>query len=102
MTLLAILLLAAGTYGLRVCGPLLRSRVELSGRARQLLSLSATVLLCVMAATSALTTGHGFAGWARPTGVLVGAVLAIRKASFLVVMVAAAATTAALRLLGVH
>ena len=41
------------------------------------------------------------AGWARPSGVPVGGVLAIRRAPFPLVVIAAAATTAALRLWGV-
>ena len=45
--------------------------------------------------TGALTENGGFAGWARPTGVLVAAVLAWRRAPFVVVVVGAAAVTAA-------
>ena len=52
-------------------------------------------------ATAALTRGHGFAGWARPAGVLVGGALAMRRVPFPLVIVAAAATTATLRLSGV-
>ena len=37
-----------------------------------------------------LTEGHGFAGFARPAGVLVAGVLAWRKAPFLVIVLAAA------------
>ena len=102
MTWLAILLLAGGTYGFRVCGPVLHRRIELSERVRWMLSVAAAVLLCALVATSALTTGHGFAGWARPAGVVVGGLLAIRRAPFIVAVVAAVATTAALRLLGVR
>jgi branched-subunit amino acid transport protein len=102
MTWLAILLLAGGTYGFRVCGPMLHRRIDLSERVRWMLSVAATVLLCALVATSALTTGHAFAGWARPAGVLVGGLLAVRRAPFIVAVVAAVATTAALRLLGVH
>ena len=101
MTPLAVLLLAAGTYAFRVSGPVLQRRVELSDGARRLLSLGATVLLCALVATSALTAGHGFAGWARPAGVLVGGVLAARRAPFLVAVIAAVATTAVLRVPGV-
>jgi branched-subunit amino acid transport protein len=102
MTPLAVLLLAAGTYAFRACGPALQRRVELSARVRRMLALAATVLLCALVATAALTTGHGFAGWARPAGVLAGGVLAARRAPFLVAVVVAVATTAALRLLGVN
>lgn len=101
MTPLAILLLAAGTYCFRVCGPVLHRRIELSERVRWMLSVAATVLLCALVATSALTTGHSLAGWARPAGVLVGGLLAVRRAPFLVAVVAAVVTTATLRLLGV-
>ncbi len=101
MSALAILLLAAGTYAFRVCGPVLQRRVVLPARVRWAASVSASVLLCALAATSAVTTGHGFAGWARPAGVLVGGVLAVRGAPFLVTVVAAVVTTAVLRLLGV-
>jgi branched-subunit amino acid transport protein len=102
MSLVAILVLAAGTYAFRVTGPLLRGRIRMSERVTRLLSVSAAVLLVALLATAALTQGHGFAGWARPAGVLVGGVLAVRRAPFLVVVVAAMATTAGLRFLGVH
>jgi hypothetical protein len=59
------------------------------------------VLLIVLVSTAALAEGHGFASWARPTGVLAGGVLAIRRAPFPAVVIAAAATTALLRLCGV-
>jgi branched-subunit amino acid transport protein len=101
MTIFAILLLAAGTYALRAAGPSLAGRIELSERVRWLLSVAAAVLLCALVVTSALTSGHGFAGWARPAGVLAGGVLAVRRAPFLVSVVAAVATTAALRQFGV-
>jgi uncharacterized membrane protein len=102
MTLLAIALLAGGTYAFRVCGPLLQRRINLSEQVRWMLSVSAAVLLCALVATSALATGHGFAGWARPAGVLVGGVLAVRRAPFIVAVAAAVAATAVLRLLGVR
>ncbi|MFI9275169.1 AzlD domain-containing protein [Kitasatospora sp. NPDC052896] len=98
MPLLAIVLLAAGTYAFRLTGPLLGHRLRLSDRVQQLLGTAAAVLLVALVATAALTTGHGFAGWARPAGVLVGGVLAVRRAPFPLVVVAAAATTAVLRL----
>jgi branched-subunit amino acid transport protein len=102
MTVLAILLLAGGTYAFRITGPLLRGRLQLGDRVTRLLSVAASVLLVALVATSALTQGHDFAGWARPAGVLVGGVLAVRRMPFLVVVVAAVLTTAGLRLLGVQ
>ncbi|RZU15662.1 branched-subunit amino acid transport protein AzlD [Kribbella rubisoli] len=99
--LVGILVLAVGTFSLRFAGPALRSRFEVPERAQQLLAVAAIVLLTALVATSALMDGHGPAGVARPAGVLVGGVLAWRKAPFVLVVVAAAATAAGLRLLGV-
>ncbi len=102
MSLIAILALAGGTYAFRVAGPVLHARIQLGDRVRRLLSVAAGVLLVALVATAALTEGHGFAGWARLAGVLVGGVLAIRRLPFLVVVAAAVVTTAGLRLLGVR
>jgi len=102
MPLGAIVALAAVTYGFRIAGPVLRRRVTIPPEAEHLLAAAAAVLLIALAATSAFTQGHGFAGWARPAGVLLAAALAARRVPFPVVVIAAAATTALLRLAGVH
>ena len=96
-----MLTLSAGTFAFRFSGPVLRQRVAFPPWAERLLEAAAVVLLAALVATTALTEGHGFSGFARPAGVLVAGVLAWRKAPFLVVILAAAATTAILRLLGV-
>jgi branched-subunit amino acid transport protein len=96
-----LLTLSAGTFAFRFSGPVLRRRITFPPWAERLLEAGAVVLLTALAATTALTEGHGFAGLARPAGVLVGGVLAWRRVPFLVVVLAAAATTAVLRLLGV-
>ncbi|MCP2166617.1 AzlD domain-containing protein [Goodfellowiella coeruleoviolacea] len=100
MTLAAVLVLALGTYGLRLAGPLLRDRVRLSERVTRVLAVAATTLLTALIATAALTSGSGYAGWSLPAGVLVGGLAAWRRLPFVVVVVLAAATTAVLRLLG--
>ncbi|MFE9604682.1 AzlD domain-containing protein [Streptomyces hokutonensis] len=100
-TVAVILALAVGTYAFRLVGPVLHGRVELSARVQELLSAGAVVLLVALLATGALTEGGEFAGWARPAGVLVGGVLAWRRAPFVVVVLGAAGVTAALRLAGV-
>ena len=94
-------ILAAGTYAARLSGQLLRARITFPPRAAKLLEAAAVILLAALVATTALTAGHGFSGFARPTGVLVAGILAWRKAPFLVVVLAAAAVTALLRVLGV-
>lgn len=102
MLIAVIMALAVGTFTFRFAGVVLRDRLELPERLRALLPIAAAALLAALAATAALTENGGFAGTARPAGVLVGAVLAWRRAPFVVVVVAAAATAAALRLFGVH
>jgi branched-subunit amino acid transport protein len=97
-----ILALAVGTYAFRLAGVVLRERLDLPDWLRQLLPAAAAALLAALAATAALTEAGAFAGVARPSGVLVGAVLAWRRAPFVVVVVAAAGTAAGLRLLGVR
>ncbi|WP_037674459.1 AzlD domain-containing protein [Streptomyces griseus] len=100
-TFVMILALAAGTYAFRLVGPVLHGRVDISPRLQDLLSTGAVVLLVALLATGALTEGGHFAGWARPAGVLVGGLLAWRRAPFAVVVLAAAGATALLRAAGV-
>jgi branched-subunit amino acid transport protein len=101
MLIAAILALGVGTYAMRLSGVLLRDRLELSDSLQRLLPMAAAALLAALAMTAALTEDGGFAGIARPVGVAVGAVLAWRRAPFVVVVLAAAAATALLRLAGV-
>jgi branched-subunit amino acid transport protein len=100
-TVAMVLVLAVGTYAFRLVGPVLHGRVELPARVQELLSAGAIVLLVALLATGALTESGGFAGWARPAGVLVAGVLAWRRAPFAVVVLGAAGATAALRAAGV-
>jgi branched-subunit amino acid transport protein len=96
-----IAVLAAGTFAFRFAGPALRTKVDFPPRATKLLETASVVLLAALVVTSGLTEDGGPAGIARPVGVLVGGVLAWRKAPFAVVVLAAAGAAAALRLLGV-
>ena len=100
--MVAIVVLAAGTYAFRIAGPVFHGRLRIPVRVRRLLSVAAVILLVALAVTAAVTAGHGFAGFARPAGVLVGGLLAVRRAPFPVIVVAAMATAALLRLLGVR
>ncbi|MET8944616.1 AzlD domain-containing protein [Streptomyces sp. NPDC004542] len=95
-----ILALAVGTYAFRLVGPVLHGRVEIPARVRELASAGAVVLLVALLATGALTEGGGFAGWARPAGVLAAGVLAWRRAPFVVVVLGAAVVTGVLRAAG--
>ena len=102
MPFLAVVVLAAITYAFRIAGPLLTGRVTVPAAAQRLFASAAAVLLVALAATSALTTGHDFAGWARPAGVAAAGILAARRAPFPVVVLVAAAVTALLRLAGIQ
>jgi branched-subunit amino acid transport protein len=101
LTWVAVLVLGAGTYGIRLAGVLLRDRLRMPARVERLVDLGATALLVALVATAALTEGGGFAGWARPAGVLAGAVAAWLKVPFVLVVVLAAGVTAGLRALGI-
>ncbi|WP_328994197.1 AzlD domain-containing protein [Kribbella sp. NBC_01245] len=102
MPLVAILVLAAGTYAFRLAGPVFHERVQIPERWQELLSVAAVVLLLSLVATGAVMDGQSFAGWSRLAGVAVGAVLALRKAPFPLIVIAAVATTALLRLAGLE
>lgn len=95
--------LAVATFGLRLAGPWLAARVGGGARAASTDALLAGLAVAVLAGlvvTQSLFDGRELVGWARPLGVVVAGVLVWRRAPFLVVVLAAAATTAVLRLLG--
>jgi Branched-chain amino acid transport protein (AzlD) len=96
----AVAVLAAGTLAFRLAGTLLRSRVEPTPATLTLVDRAVAVLFAALVATSLLEHGH-VAGVARPVGVAVAGILAWRRVPFVVVVLAAAAVTAALRLAGV-
>jgi branched-subunit amino acid transport protein len=99
--LVVLATLALGTYAIRASGILLHDRLVLPAWLRALLPVAATTLLAALIATAVFTNaGHLAFGVARPMGVLVGVLLAGRRAPFAVVVVAAAATAALLRLAG--
>lgn len=99
--LLGVAVLAGGTYVLRIVGPVMRSRVHVSGSTEAIMDRAAVVLLVVVALTGAIYAGQEFAGWARPAGVAVGVVAALCKAPLALVIILAAATAAGLRAVGI-
>ncbi|MEV6346038.1 AzlD domain-containing protein [Actinoplanes sp. NPDC051851] len=101
MLIAVIVALAVGTYTIRLSGVLLRDRLKLSPALQRTLPMAAAALLAALAGTSALMADVTFAGTARPAGVLVGVLLAWRRAPFIVVVLAAATVTALLRLAGI-
>jgi branched-subunit amino acid transport protein len=102
MMVAAVAALAVGTYLLRLAGTVLHDRFSLPESTQRLFPVMAVVLLTALCVTDALTDSDGFAGVARPAGVAVALVLALRRAPFVAVVVVAAGMTALLRLLGAH
>lgn len=114
--LIGVAVLALGTYLVRIVGVLAGRRAAARraaagsdaaaesdatpGRLRRS-DLVVVVLLAAVALTGAVFEGDELAGWARVAGVVVGAGCAVARLPLAVVIVAAAATTALLRLLGV-
>ena len=86
VTLVAILLFAGGTYALRLAGPVLYNRIDVSDRTRTWLTLPTVALLAALAATATLLPGGEFDSVARVVGVAVGIVAALRRLPFVVVV----------------
>jgi branched-subunit amino acid transport protein len=89
--------LGAISYGLKAAGPVLSGGRELSPRVRESLQLVAVPLLAALILVQALDGGKRLVVDARAPALVVAALLAWRRAPFLVVVLAAAATAALLR-----
>jgi len=100
--IVGIAVLSAGTHLIRLGRAELGSRLALSERAQALLSDAATVLLFSVALATTFYEGEHFAGMARVLGVAFAVFLAWRKMPLIVVIIAAAAITALLRLAGIN
>ena len=93
----ALLTLCAVSYALKAAGPVLAGGRQLGPRARQALDLVAVSLLAALILVQTLGDGHRLTIDARLPALAVAAVLVWRRAPFLVVVLAAAATAATLR-----
>jgi branched-subunit amino acid transport protein len=91
--------LCAISYVLKAAGPVLAGGRQLGPRARQVLDLVAVPLLAALILTQTVGVGHRLVLDARVPALAVAAVLVWRRAPFLVVVLAAAATAALLRAL---
>jgi branched-subunit amino acid transport protein len=94
----AVLLgLGAVSYALKAAGPVLVGGRELAPPLRRTLDLVAVPLLAALIFVQTLGDGHRLTVDARVPALAVAAVLVWRRAPFLVVVLAAAATAALLR-----
>lgn len=87
-----------GCYLLKLAGYLVPARVLEHGPTRRAVELLPVALLAALVVVEAVANGHHYDfNWPRLAGFGVGAIAVWRKAPFLVIVIAAAATTALLR-----
>ncbi|MDG2112395.1 MAG: AzlD domain-containing protein [Actinomycetota bacterium] len=92
-----LLLISGGAYAFKAGGAVLGGRITSSDQAQAALLLLPPALLTALILVWTLDGGERLVIDARLAGVAVGAVAAWRKAPFLVVVLLAAAVTAAIR-----
>ena len=99
---IAVLATAAGCYALKLVGLTVPQRVLGSPRVRRFAELVPVALLAALSAVQATTSGHTFdLDPARLAGLGAAVVALLLRAPFLLVIVAAAGTAAALRAAGI-
>jgi branched chain amino acid efflux pump len=99
VTWTALLALSAVSYALKASGPVLAGGRRLGPQMRQTLDLVAVPLLAALILLQTVGNGHRLVLDARVPALAVAAILVWRRAPFLVVVLAAAATAAFLRAL---
>jgi branched-subunit amino acid transport protein len=95
-----LLALCAISYALKAIGPLLAGGRQLGPQVRRALDLVPVPLLAALILVQTIGSGHRLVVDARLPALGVAALLVWRRAPFLVVVLAAAATAALLRALG--
>ena len=99
MTWTVLFALSAISYALKAFGPVLAGGRRLGSQVRQTLDLVAVPLLAALILVQTVGDGHRLVLDARVPALAVAAILVWRRAPFLVVVLAAAATAALLRAL---
>lgn len=97
MSWTTIAVIAAGAYAWKALGLFGLSRIRLRGPLEQLAAHLPAALFCGLVVQQGLGGGDATTVWTRLVGLGVGGVAAWRKAPLLMVLVAAALTTAVLR-----
>jgi branched-subunit amino acid transport protein len=100
MTWAALLALCGVSYALKAVGPLLAGGRQFGPGMRQALELVAVPMLAALIIVQTFGAGHRLVLDARVPALAVAALLAWRRAPFLVVVLASAATAALLRAIG--
>jgi branched-subunit amino acid transport protein len=99
MSWTVLLALCAVSYAFKAVGPLFAGGRQLGPQIRRTLDLVPVPLLAALILAQTLGDGHRIVVDARAPALAVAAVLVWRRAPFLVVVLAAAATAAVLRAL---
>lgn len=95
----ALIGLTAGTYAVKAAAPLLLGERQLPVWVSRVAELFPAALLAALVAVSAFTTETSLTVDARAAGLVAALVALWRQAPFVVVVLAASATTALVRLL---
>lgn len=99
---IAVLATAAGCYAFKLAGLTVPRRILADQRVRRFAELVPVALLAALSAVQTVTNGHGFdLDPARLAGLSAGVGALVLRAPFLIVIVVAAATAAALRAAGI-
>jgi hypothetical protein len=96
----AVLVLAVGTYALRATGVFARGRMR-GSNIQSWAEVAVVALLAGVTATSTLYEATNFGGWARAAGVAAGGLAAYLHAPVVIVVAVSVAVTTALRAAGV-
>lgn len=101
-TWIAVLATAAGCYAFKLAGLTVPQRVLASPRVRRFAELVPVALLAALSVVQTATSGHAFSlDPARLAGLGAAVVALLLRAPFLLVIVAAVGTAAALRATGI-
>jgi branched-subunit amino acid transport protein len=101
-TWIAVLATAAGCYAFKLAGLTVPQRIMADQRVRRFADLVPVALLAALSAVQTITSGQAFdLDPARLAGLGAAVIALVLRAPFLVVIVAAAATAAGLRAAGI-
>lgn len=99
-TIVALLVLAAGTYAMKMLGPIFAAGRELPPVVARAADLLPAALLAALVATQTFGGGDGLVVDARVVGVGAAAVAVALRAPFAIVVLIGAVVTATVRALG--
>lgn len=96
---IVLIVMTIGTFALKSAGPLVLGDRPLPVRVQQIVDLLPAALLAALAVVSTVGDGRAIVVDARLAGLVVAGLLLWRRLPFVVVIVAASAATALVRLL---